>query len=170
MRATRSLLLAMLILFPLSASAAELKLGYVDYQRILLESNDGKAAKARLQAWLDGRQKEADQEQDALRKEKEQLEKQAGVLSPDTQQKKGAELQQKIVTLAQKWERLRAESAEKERKEMEPILKKIETVVGTIAAREGMAMVFEKRESGVVFAQAQLDVTNEVLRTLNGGK
>ena len=43
----------------------------MDYQRVMLEVEDGKAAKARLQKWLESRQKEIDKEQEALRKEKE---------------------------------------------------------------------------------------------------
>jgi outer membrane protein len=61
---------------PLAASA-EQKIAFVDLQRVLLEVDDGKAAKGRLQKWLDDRQKEIDREQDALRKEKEVLDKQA---------------------------------------------------------------------------------------------
>ena len=63
--------LALSLALPIAATAQNLKLGYVDYQRALLEVDEGKAAKARLQKWLDDRQKEIDKEQEALRKEKE---------------------------------------------------------------------------------------------------
>src|SRR5262249_17997302 len=60
--------------FCLSGPAlAAVKLGYVDLQRALGELEEGKAAKARLQAILDAKQKEIDSEQEALRKEKEQI-------------------------------------------------------------------------------------------------
>ena len=35
---------------------------------------------------------------------------------------------------------------------MEPIVDKIDQIIATIAEREGLTMVFEKRDSGLVFA------------------
>ncbi|ATB32525.1 OmpH family outer membrane protein [Melittangium boletus] len=155
---------------PTLAAAADLKLGYVDYQRVMLEVDDGKAAKARLQKWLESRQKEIDAEQEVLRKEKETLDKQASAMSEETRIQKATDLQKKIYDLAQKWEKSRSEAAERERKEMEPIIARIDDVIKTIADRDGLGMVFEKRDSGLVFALSQYDLTNEVIRSYNGGK
>jgi outer membrane protein len=155
---------------PVAASAADMKVAYVDYQRILLEVDDGKAAKARLQKWLDDRQGEITREQDALRKEKELLDKQASAMSEETRIQKATDLQKKVFDLAQKWEKARAEAANKERQEMEPIVGKIDQVISTIAARDGLTFVFEKRESGIVFALNQYDLSNEVIRSYNSAK
>lgn len=155
---------------PVAASAADLKIGYVDYQRILLEVDDGKAAKARLQKWVEGQQRAIDKEQEALRKEKELLDKQASAMSEETRIQKGTELQKKIFELAQKWEKVRAEAATKERQEMEPIVSRIDQVISTIAARDGLAFVFEKRDSGIVYALGQYDLSNEVIRAYNTSK
>ncbi|OJH35866.1 OmpH family outer membrane protein [Cystobacter ferrugineus] len=151
-------------------AAAQTKMGYVDYQRVMLEVDDGKAAKARLQKWLDARQKEIDAEQEALRKEKETLDKQASAMSEETRVQKATDLQKKVYDLAQKWEKSRGEAAERERKEMEPIIARIDDVIRTIAEREGLGMVFEKRDSGLVYALSQYDLTNEVIRSYNNGK
>jgi outer membrane protein len=155
---------------PVAASAADMKVAYVDLQRVLLEVDDGKAAKSRLQKWLDDRQKEIDKEQEALRKEKETLDKQASAMSPDTKAQKEGELQRKVMTLAQKWEKSRAEAANKERQEMEPIIGKIDEVIASIAERDDIAFVLEKRDSGIVFARAQYDISNEVIRAYNAAK
>jgi outer membrane protein len=153
-----------------SLAAAEIKMGYVDYQRVMLEVDDGKAAKARLQKWLESRQKEIDSEQESLRKEKETLDKQASAMSEETRVQKATDLQKKVYDLAQKWEKSRGEAAERERKEMEPIIARIDDVIKGIADREGLGMVFEKRDSGLVFALSQYDLTNEVIRSYNSGK
>ncbi|MFL5355687.1 OmpH family outer membrane protein [Archangium sp.] len=161
------LALALSLAVPTLAAAAEVKLGYVDYQRVMLEVDDGKAAKVRLQKWLESRQKEIDSEQEALRKEKETLDKQASAMSEETRVQKATDLQKKVYDLAQKWEKSRGEAAERERKEMEPIIGKIDGVIHDIAEREGLGMVFEKRDSGLVYALNQYDLTNEVIRTYN---
>jgi outer membrane protein len=167
LRSTLAALAAVLTLaLPLAASAQP-KIGYVDYQRVLLEVEDGKAAKARLQKWLDDRQKEIDKEQETLRKEKELLDKQASAMSEETRIQKATDLQKKILELAQKWDRYRAEAATKERSEMEPIVSKIDGVIARIAERDGLAFVFERRDSGLVYAQTQYDLSNEVIRAYN---
>ena len=160
---------ALSLALPLTAAAQQpaLKVAYVDYQRVLLEVDEGKAAKARLQKWLEGRQKEIDKEQEALRKEQELLQKQASAMSDEVRTQKMTELQKKVMALGQKYEGSRAEAANKERQEMEPIVNKIDQIIGKIAQRDGLSMVFEKRDSGIVFALAQLDLTNEVVRTYN---
>jgi outer membrane protein len=159
---------ALSLALPLTAAAqAGPKLAYVDYQRVLLEVDEGKAAKARLQKWLEARQKEIDREQEALRKEQELLQKQASALSDEVRTQRATELQKKVMALGQKYEGSRAEAANKERQEMEPIVSKIDQIIGRIAQRDGLGMVFEKRDSGIVFALAQLDLTNEVVRTYN---
>ena len=171
LRSTLAAVAAVLSLaLPVAASAADIKVAYVDYQRILLEVDDGKAAKARLQKWLDDRQSEINKEQEALRKEKELLDKQASAMSEETRIQKAGELQKKVFDLAQKWERARAEAANKERQEMEPIVGKIDQVISSIAARDGLSFVFEKRESGLVFALSQYDLSNEVIRSYNSSK
>lgn len=152
------------------AAQAEQKIAFVDLQRVLLEVDDGKAAKGRLQKWLDDRQKEIDREQDALRKEKELLDKQASAMSPDTKAQKSEELQRKVMILAQKWEKSRAEAATKERQEMEPIIGKIDQVVSTIAERDDISIVLDRRDSGIVFARSQHDISNEVIRAYNSAK
>ena len=50
---------------PVAARRRRSKFGYVDFQRVLLEVDEGKAAKARLQKWLEAKQKEIDKEQEA---------------------------------------------------------------------------------------------------------
>ncbi len=167
-RSTLAVLAAALTLaLPLAASAQNLKVGYVDYQRVLLEVDDGKAAKARLQKWLEKRQQEIDNEQKALQKEKELLDKQASAMSEETRVQKGTELQKKVLELAQKWEKSRGEAAIKEREEMEPIIGKIDQVIGKLAERDGLSFVFERRDSGLIYAQTQFDLTNEVIRAYN---
>ena len=158
---------AVTLALPIAASAQTLKLGYVDYQKVLLEVEDGKAAKARLQKWLDDRQKEIDKEQEALRKEKELLDKQASAMSEDTRMQKASELQKKVIDLTQKWDRYRAEAANRERQEMEPIIGKIDKVIESIAKNGGYTFVFEKRDSGLVYAQNQYDLTSEVMLNYN---
>ncbi len=150
-----------------SVARAELKLGYVDLQRALQEVEEGRAAKARLQGMVEAKQKEIDREQEGLRKEKELLDKQASAMSEDARVQRQTELQKKIVELTQKLEKGRQDMGTKERSELQAIFAKMDPIIASLAQREGMTMVFEKTDSGLVFAPPSLDLTNELVRLYN---
>lgn len=156
------------------AGAAEYKAAYVDLQRALLEVDEGRTAKARLQKMLQDKQKDLDKEQEVLRKEKDLLDKQASAMSEETRIQKQTELQQKLFALAQKWEKGQKEMATKERTELQAIFARMDPIIAEIAQRENLTMVFEKTDSGLVYAPSALDLTNELVRLYNarskGGK
>ncbi len=162
-----SRLLAAVVLLSSTLAAAEVKLGYVDLQRALLEVDEGRGAKQRLQGMLDSKQKDLDKEQEGLRKEKDLLDKQASAMSEETRIQKQTDLQKKLFDLAQKWEKGKIEMAQKERDELASIFRKMDPIIASIAQREGLTMVFEKTDSGLVYAPSHLDLTNELVRQYN---
>jgi outer membrane protein len=150
-----------------AVQAAEFKAGFVDLQRALLEVDEGRAAKSRLQKMVEEKQKELDKEQEDLRKELQTLDKQASAMSEETRIQKQTQLQQRALALGQKWEKGQKEMAQKERTELQAIFSKMDPIIAEIAQREGLTMVFEKTDSGLVFAPAALDLTNELVRVYN---
>src|SRR6266700_2270717 len=56
---------------PVASFAEEVKLGYVDLQRALNETEDGRKAKANLKKVFDQKQKELDEQQELSAKEQE---------------------------------------------------------------------------------------------------
>jgi outer membrane protein len=69
--------------------------------------------------------------------------------------------------LAQDWDKRKQEMANKERTELQAIFGKMDPIIAQIAVREGFTMVFEKTDSGLVYAPASLDITNELVRLYN---
>ena len=76
-----------------SALAEDIKLGYVDMQRALNETEDGRKAKANLKKVFDQKQKELDEQQAELKKDIEDLDKKRTLLPADKVREKEAELQ-----------------------------------------------------------------------------
>lgn len=145
---------------------ADDKIAFVDLQRALEETNDGKAAKARLKSDFDQKQKELDVKQDELKKMKEALDKKAALMKPEALQKEQADFQQRFAALQETFMRLQKDLAQKEQDATRGILAKLSQVVGKIAERDHFAMVLE-RSSAVVYGQPSLDITNEVIRLYN---
>jgi outer membrane protein len=162
-----ALLACLLLVAPRLAHAAELKIAYVDLQRAFAEVDEGRAAKARLEQIRDAKQKEIDKEQDALKKEKETYEKQMATMTEATRGQQGSELQKKFLDLQQRFEKGRAELAQNERETLGGILAKMQPIITSIAQRDGFTMVFEKTDSGLLYAPPSLDLTNELIRLFN---
>jgi outer membrane protein len=156
--------LAILIAAP-AAHAQTVKVASMDSQRVLLGVKDGKAAKARLTAWLEPQQKSIDQTQAALRQEKLAVD---AIADPAERARRTAQLQTKVSELAQRWEASRTEAAERERREMEPILAKMDRVTKVVAAREGYTLVLEKNGDGVRYSAPGVglgpDITDKIIQ------
>jgi len=152
----------------LSAVAhADIKLGYVDLQRALQEVAEGKDARVRLKTELDKKKNDFEAEQAKLRDDKAVLDKQGSMMSEEVRNQKFTELQKRLFELTQRAEKLQAEMAQSEQRELKKIFEKMDPIIAAIAVREGLTMVFEKTDSGLVYAPASLDLTNELVRTYN---
>src|SRR6185312_7118503 len=131
------------------------------------EVAEGRDARARLKTELDKKKAEFEAEQAKLRDDKAVLDKQGSMMSEEVRNQKFTELQKRLFELTQRAEKLQAEMASSEQKELKKIFEKMDPIIATIAQREQLTMVFEKTDSGLVYAPASLDLTNELVRTYN---
>ena len=145
---------------------ADDKIAFVDLQRALEETNDGKAAKSRLKSDFDQKQKELDAKQEELKKMKEDFDKKSALMKDDAKQKMQQDMGQRLQQLQETYARLQGDLQKKEADATRGILAKLAAVVQKIAERENFAMVLE-RSSSVVYGRPSLDITNEVIRTYN---
>ena len=146
---------------------ADLKVGYVYLQRALMEVGEGVQAKTRLKSEIEKKKAEFEGEQKKLREDSMVLDRQSSAMSEEVRIEKMKQLQGRIMANAEKGQKLQTEFVEKERTELKKIFDRMDPIVAAIAKREGLAMVFEKTDSGLVFAESNLDVTNELVRTYN---
>lgn len=146
---------------------ADLKLGFVDLQKALAEVGEGREAKARLKGEQDRNRAELESEKTRLGSDKLVLDKQASMMSEEVRAQKFAEWQKRMIDAAQKAEKKQLDLAEKERVELRRIFDKMDPIVSGIAQREGLAMVLEKTDSGLVYALPTMDLTPELVRTYN---
>jgi outer membrane protein len=158
------------LLTAVAAHAGDFKAAYVDFQRALVEVDEGRAAKQRLQAKAEAKKKELEAEKGALEKEAELFKKQETTMEEKARREKLDSILKRQGDLAEKVQRAQLEMAEAERKEMSVILPKFELILGEIAQRENLAMVFDKTSSGLAWAPPSLDLTNELIRTYNSRK
>ena len=154
--------------FAARVAHADDKIAFVDLQRALEETKDGQAAKARLKADFDQKQKELDAKQEELKKMKEDFDKKSALMKEDAKQKMQQDMQQRLMQLQETYARLQGDLQKREADATRGILAKLSAVVQKIAERENFAMVLE-RSSSVVYGKPALDITNEVIRNYNSG-
>jgi outer membrane protein len=147
-----------------STAFAQTKIGYVDFQRALLETQDGKNAKKALETMKKTRQKELDSEQKALKTLQEKLTKQRAFMQPKVLQQKEQEFRQKVQRLQMTFAKLQKELAAEEAKLTRNIIQRMGVILAAIGKRDGYSVILEKTESRILWAPQKLDLTNELIR------
>lgn len=167
MTRTLRLAAAALALAAAPAARAELKLGYVDFQRAIKEVEEGKITGAALKKEADEKQKQLNARMEELRKLQEDFQKQAQILTPEARAAKAAEVERKTMETQEIYVKLQQELSAKEREAMRPLADRLTAVTREIAEADGFTMIFDRESAGLVYAPAALDLTNELIRKYN---
>ncbi|MCU0614149.1 MAG: OmpH family outer membrane protein [Desulfobacterales bacterium] len=151
------------------------KIGLVDFQKVLDNSTTGKAAQAEINK--KGQAMEAEirkmgEEAEAL---KNNLEREALVMSREAKEEKERELRAKVTDLRTVQNKHMQTFREAERELVQKIQKEVMDLVKEIGAKEGYQLILERRESGAIYFLDSMDITNQVIeaynkRTGKGGK
>lgn len=159
--------LALAILLLAAPAAAETKIGYVDFQRALNEVDEGKAAQGTLKKDFEEKQKQLDKDKTDLDRMQAEFEKQAAVLSEEARRDKAIEIQKRMAEAQGKLMAFQKELADRERGATRAIFDKMVAITREIADADGVTLVFEKNDAGIVVAPPSLDLTNELVRKYN---
>ena len=155
---------------PRLARAEELKIGYVDLQRALYETEDGRKAKASLKKIFEQKQKELDEQQEDFKKAKEDLDKKRSLMAADKVRDKEQELQSKFEKVQQSYLRNQKDLQDKEGEVTQKIFERMNRIIAKIASAENFTLILDRQQAGLIFAKPHLDLTNELIRRYNSGE
>jgi outer membrane protein len=161
----RRLMFALPLLLAVPVRAQGMKIGYVDVQRAVQEVEEGKAARARLQAELQQKRGDLERKRADLEKMRADYDKQAPVLSDDAKRKRQEDLQKAFVDAQGAAGQMQEELSGKEQEAMRNISQRLLQVVAEISDKDGFTFVLDK--AALLYAPAASDVTNEVVRRYN---
>ncbi|OPX97317.1 MAG: periplasmic chaperone [Syntrophorhabdus sp. PtaU1.Bin002] len=163
-------LIAMMIVvfaFPVVAKGQTLNVVYIDVQKVMIESERGKEAKATLSQEAERLKKNLEGKQSELQKMKDAIEKQGATITPEARAEKEKQYQSKV----KDYQRIVSDSqTELQQKDMEftqKILKDIEGVVKSLGEKEKYTLILEKTQSGILFASPSIDITSKVISLVN---
>jgi len=149
-----------------SCFSADLKVGIMNVQQIIVECDAGKAAKARFDEKMKNLQSKFKAEEEALKGLQEEIKKKSSAWSEEKKAEKIREFQKSGRELQAKTEDARFEMKNMQDKELEPILKALEKVVDKYGADNGYSAILDAKS--VIFFDQKIDITKTMIKKLNG--
>lgn len=144
------------------------KIGVIDPQRLLSETNAGKKAKDNLASFQKNRQALIELDEKELRRMEEDFVKQATVLSPTAKREREEQFRRRMQEYQQKVTELNREVQEKQKDVLEAFRDKVEIVVAKVAKRLGLQVVVDKSKGGpTIYNDDSLDISGPVIEEFN---
>jgi outer membrane protein len=154
-----------LCLFAFAAShAQEVKIGFVNSERIMRDSTPAKSATAKLEAEFSKREKELRDMQNRLKAMSDKLEKDMPVLAESDRIKRQRELADYGQDFQSKNRRYREDLMQRRNEEFAAVLDRINKVINNIAKTEKYDLIVQD----AVYFSPKVDITDKVLRALGG--
>lgn len=155
--------LSLATLFAAPVLAQELKIGYVNSERVLREANPAKAAQAKLEAEFGRRERELQDLTQRLKAAADKLERDAPTLSPTEQQRRQRELVEQDRDIQRKRREFQEDLNQRRNEELAAVVERANRVIKQIFDSEKYDIIVQE----VVFASSRVDITDKVIRGLN---
>ena len=157
---------AALLALPVSAQSTQ-KVGVIEVQRIVQESAVGKESLARIQKIQAGKQDELTKRQNELRDIEKRIQEQGKSLSEEAMEKLQKDYQTKALDLKRFQDDAQRELEELQRKELGELERRVLPVIEAVSKELGYSLVFNKFQSGLLHAEAGVDITDAVIQKFN---
>ena len=162
--AMKSLLIALALgAAAIAASAQELKIGYINGERLLRESAPAKAAQAKLETEFGKRERELAEDGNRLKAAADKLDKEAPTLAESERNRRQRELVEQDRDLQRKRRVFQEDLNLRKNEELANVVERANRVIKQIFDQEKYDLILQE---GVVFAGPRVDITDKVIRLL----
>lgn len=165
------LLAAFLLSFAaVSAPAADLKVGFIDSERIFAGYTGTSEAQAEFNADIEKWTQDVEQQRKELEKTTEEFQSQSLILSEAKRREREEEIQRRrneLDAFVQEIWGPNGKVAQRNEQLTRPIVEKIREVLNKIGDAEGFSIIFDATDGNIVYANNALDLTDRVLEQLN---
>jgi len=164
-RVVSGVVLGILILVG-ALTAQDLKIGYVDVERILDSIPGKEEVRKILEEESNVWRAQAEEKMKELQQLREDYESQKLILSPEKKKSKEEEILLKEQEFNKLWADLQDKAQRRNAELTQPILEKAEKAINTIAERENYSLIFDSSVASIVFGVAEMDLTDDVIEEL----
>jgi len=163
----RTAAVAALVMAAAMPAAAQSKVAVIDVQRVVAESDPGKEAIQKLKAISDAKVQEGQALQQEMAALQEQFNKQRFTVSEQRLAEMTKELEDKNISIRRFEDDAKRELEEARRRELGGLEGQILPIINQIGVEEGITVIFNKFQSGLVYADEAVDITDDVIRRFN---
>lgn len=154
---------ALMALAALGAQAQELKIGYVNADRVLRDAAPAKAAQAKLEAEFGKREKDLSEQANKLKAAGEKLDKDAPTLSETERSRRQRELVEQNRDFDRKRREFQEDLTQRKNEELASVVERANKVMKQIFDTEKYDLIIQE----AVFAGPKIDITDKVIKALN---
>jgi outer membrane protein len=147
-----------------TAYADELKIGYVNSERVLREATPAKAAQAKLDTERVKREKDLDDLAARLKTISDKLEKEAPTLAEAERSRRQRELVDQDRDFQRKRREFQEDLNQRKNEELAQLVERVNKVIKQIFETEKYDLILQE----AVFATPRVDITDKVIKALNG--
>ena len=152
---------------PSAAPPGPLKLAVINVDRLVTDSALGKEAFARVKKIADQKKEEGEKLTKELREMEQKLADQGASLADDKKDALQKQYQEKAIAFKRFQDDAQRALEEAQKRELEELQKRVMPVITQIGKERGFTLVFNKFQSGLVFADESVDITDDVLKRFN---
>ena len=146
-----------------TVQAQDLKIGYVNSERVLREATPAKAAQAKLEAEFGKRDRELADQAGKLKAAADKLDKDAPTLAEAERNRRQRELVEQDRDLQRKRREFQEDLNQRKNEELASVVERANRVIKQIFDQEKYDVILQE----VVFASAKVDITEKVIKALN---
>jgi outer membrane protein len=150
-----------------AAPASSNKIGFIDLQRVLARSSSGVAAREQLEKEKGAMQREMEGKRQELEKLRDELEKKAALMTADARREKQDTFERKRRDFTRLADDFQKELEKKEQSLLQRVLQEISGVIEKYGKERGYFMIVERRGAGLLYAAAEADLTDDVIRAFD---
>jgi outer membrane protein len=151
-----------------AVSAQELKVGYVNSERVLREAEPAKRAQAKLEAEFGKREKDLNDQNTALRAQAEKLDRDGPTLSDAEKTRRQRELVELDRDLQRKHREFQEDLTQRKNEELSSVAERANRTIKAIGDAEHYDIILQ--DQLVIYFSARIDLTKKVIDALNAGK
>jgi len=152
---------------PGAAPAGSVRIAVIDVERLVRDSALGKEAFNRVKKVNDEKKAEADRLQKDLRDLEQKLADQGQALSDEKRDQLQKQYQEKAIDFKSFQEKASRDLDQAQKKELADLERRVFPVITQLGKERGYTLIFNKFQSGLVFADDTADITDDVLKRFN---
>ena len=165
----KKILFTVLLMVTAGLFAADMKLAYINTEKLMSDNPEAVKAKTELTKWNKIKEGEALKMQKEVEKLEEEMKNMSMLISEEKKKEKLAEGQKKYQEFLMFKEKTWGQNGDyyaENKKLMEPIIKKINDTIKMVSERDGYDFVLDANTGSLLFAKPSYDITEKIQKEL----